>query len=164
MPTSSPIASPTTSATASPSQDLYLHYATNGESYYTDIRIEAGTLTYTYFSDDENRCAQWFKSEPCWSDADLKTITHPLDNQAETALRQLVTDSGILSLGAELLGAHNPKQRAYSEKLEVRLGNDEHQLVYRSRPDAPAKPEPFRQLEEALQQQAQQLLQNQTSQ
>lgn len=133
-------------------EELALHYFTSSESSYTDIKLERGQLTYTYFEDTDNRCAQWFKSTPCWTLADLKTVTAPLDAETETALRQLVSEQKQLELATtEPVAAQPSTERVYSEKLDIRLGTAAQQLVYRSRPDAPPKPESFQKIERLLQ-------------
>lgn len=135
-------------------EDLALHYATSSETSYTDIKIEQGQLAYTYFEDTDNRCAQWFKSTPCWTQADLKTVTAPLDVETETALRHWISEQKRPEAAPpiELQAAQAPSslERAYSEKLTIRLGQHEQQLVYLSRPDAPPKPESFQQIEQLL--------------
>lgn len=135
-------------------EDLALHYFTSTEGSYTDIKLEQGQLSYTYFEDTENRCAQWFKSTPCWTPTDLKTVSAPLDAETETTLRKLVSEQKLMETAATTLktaqGQASP-DRAYSEKLTIRLGQNEQQLVYLSRPDAPPKPESFQQIEQLLQ-------------
>lgn len=141
-------------------EDLTLHYFTSTEGSYTDIKLEQGQLTYTYFEDTENRCAQWFKSMPCWTQADLKTISAPLDAETETALRNVLNEKKLMEATPTALqttqGQASP-ERAYSEKLDIRLGQNEQQLVYLSRPDAPPKSESFQQIEQLLQTAAQKL-------
>lgn len=134
-------------------EDLALHYFTSSESTYTDIKVEQGQLTYTYFEDTENRCAQWFKNTPCWTSADLKTVTAPLDTETEAALRKLVKEQNLMEQAPTALTATEPQpvERSYNEKLDIRLGTNEQQLIYRSRPDAPPKPESFQQIEQLLQ-------------
>ena len=92
---------------------LYLHYSTSSESSYTDIKLHDNQLTYTYFVDDNNRCAQWFKSEPCWQDSDLKTLTLTIDQSIQEKLQHLLADKGgLLALGKDSFGAKNPRDRA----------------------------------------------------
>ncbi len=140
-----------TMPSASDADDLYLHYATNGESYYTDIKVEAGELIHTYFIDHENRCAQWFRNEPCWTQADLRTTKRSLDHQELAALQTLISDSAVLKMNTETFGEQDPHQRAYAEILEVRMGGEACQLTYRSNPEAAGKPAEFTTLEQALQ-------------
>lgn len=140
-------------------EDLALHYFSSSESTYTDIKLEQGQLTYTYFEDTDNRCAQWFKSTPCWTSTDLKTITAPLDADTETELRKLITEQASMNQARIALSSAEPppNERFYSEKLDIRLGTQEQQLNYRSRPDAPPKPESFQQIEQLLQTAAEKL-------
>lgn len=135
-------------------EELALHYFTSTEGSYTDIKLEQGQLTYTYFEDTDNRCAQWFKSTPCWTLADLKTVTAPLDADTETALRSLLHEQQLLEAAPTNLKTAQDQaspERAYSEKLDIRLGQEQQQLVYLSRPDAPPKPPAFQQIEQLLQ-------------
>lgn len=135
-------------------ENLALHYFTSTEGSYTDIKLEQGQLSYTYFEDTENRCAQWFKSTPCWTPADLKTVSAPLNAETETTLRKLVSEQKLMETAVTTLktaqGQASP-DRAYSEKLTIRLGQNEQQLVYLSRPNAAPKPESFQQIEQLLQ-------------
>jgi hypothetical protein len=133
---------------------LALHYFTSSEANYTDIKVEDNQLTYTYFEDSTNRCAQWIKNEPCWQPTDLKTVTAPLDAATEAELRKLIDEQKVLDPAATTLAAASeaaPQERAYTEKLDIRLGAKEQHLIYRSRPDAPPKPEAFEQIEQTLQ-------------
>ena len=133
---------------------LVLHYFTSTEGSYTDIKLEQGQLVYTYFEDTENRCAQWFKSTPRWTPTDLKTVSAPLDAETETNLRKLVSEQKLMETAATTLKVAQGQasaDRAYSEKLTIRLGENEQQLVYLSRPNAPPKPEFFQQIEQLLQ-------------
>ncbi len=41
---------------------LMLRYQASAEAAFTDIRVENQVLSYTFFRDKSNRCAQWFKS------------------------------------------------------------------------------------------------------
>lgn len=140
-------------------KDLTLHYFTSSESTYTDIKLEQGQLTYTYFEDTDQRCAQWFKSSPCWTTADLKTVTAPLDAETAAELHKLVTAQPLIAQAPAALTAAEPQpaERAYHEKLAIRLGSHEQQLSYRSRPDAPPKPEAFQHIEQLLQTAAEKL-------
>ena len=138
-------------------EELSLHYFTNSESTYTDIKVEQGQLTYTYFEDTENRCAQWFKSTPCWTKDDLKTITTALDANTEAALRKIISEQhGLQQVATSLVSNNTSMQRAYSQKLDIRLGSFEQHLDYHSRPDAPPKPAAFEQIEQILQNSADQ--------
>ncbi|MEZ5478075.1 MAG: hypothetical protein R3E95_11515 [Thiolinea sp.] len=138
--------------TTMPTPDFLLRYQTSAEASYTDIRIEHGQLTHTFFTDRNHRCAQWFQSSPCWNQNDLQTLSRPL---TEAELQTLWTDiqsSGVLEL-EEQYGESNPRSRAYTETLRVRTAADEPEQVirYRSTPSAAAKPAAFAQLETSLQ-------------
>jgi len=136
---------------------LYVHFASNGESYYTDISIENGQLRYTYFHDENNRCAQWFRSEPCWSQAGLKTVQTQLSQQQQQQLTEIIKQSGILQSPHDASGDTRAGQRVYTEKLAIRLARQTRQLRYHSSPSAPPKPEAFARIENTLRQYAQQI-------
>lgn len=142
-------------------EDLALHYFTSSESSYTDIKLEQGQLTYTYFEDTESRCAQWIKNTPCWTSTDLKTVTAPLDAATETELRKLVTEQKRMEQTpvAALTTEPQAVERSYNEKLAIRLGTNEQQLIYRSRPEAPPKSKSFQQIEQLLQNAAEKIKQ-----
>ncbi|MGB0845864.1 MAG: hypothetical protein ACPGSM_04020 [Thiolinea sp.] len=136
--------------------DLHLRYQTSSETSYTDLDLKGNVLTYTYFSDDENRCAQWFKNSPCWTEADLKSRTITLSDQEMAALLALVKASGCFELEGNSFGEPNLRTRSYTETLSVKLGDQERKLRYRSSLEAEAKPGAFAQLEQALREQIKQ--------
>lgn len=134
------------------STKLKLNFHSSGESFYSDIQLDDGKLAVTYFTDSEQRCAQWYKSQPCWNPTDLETITTHLTPEQQQELTKLIQNSGLMQLEGDRFGAQNLRERAYSEKLTVQLGAVERHLVYRSRPDADPKPIAFAQVESALRQ------------
>ena len=131
---------------------LKLHFHTSGESFYNDIQLDDGRLFITYFTDAEQRCAQWYKSQPCWTPADLETISMNLSSEQEQNLTKIIETSGLMQLEGERFGSKSLRERAYNEKLNVQWGNIERQFIYRSRPDAEPKPDALIQVENALRQ------------
>ena len=133
-----------------PGSGLYLHFLATGESFYTEIKLANGILSYTYFEDTNGRCAQWVKSSPCWQESDLKTISMALPNEDLDNLYAVVKESGILALKRDTFGGAKAGQRHYAQRLEVGIDGTEKKLVYQSFPGASKKPEAFARLETAL--------------
>lgn len=129
---------------------LSLRYQTSSETSYTDLDLQGNVLTYTYFIDEDNRCAQWFKSTPCWTEADLKTRTVTLGEHEIEALSALVRHSGYFDLTENEFGETNKRERAYTETLTVKHGDQERVIRYRSSLASAKKPGAFAQLEQAL--------------
>ncbi len=129
---------------------LMLRYQASAEAVFTDIRVEDQVLSYTFFRDKDNRCAQWFKSTPCWTTDDLKTVTRDLDATELEALAAMVDSSGILTLKGDDFGESDLRRRAYTETLTVNLNGAERVLRYRSTPEAEGKPKAFSSLEKVL--------------
>jgi hypothetical protein len=130
--------------------ELSLRFLATGESFYTEISLAHGILSYTYFEDTTGRCAQWFKSSPCWQQSDLKTISMALTNEDLDNLHAVVKDSGILTLQRATFGDAKAGQRHYDQRLEVSLDGTTKKLVYQHFPGASKKPEAFARLETAL--------------
>jgi hypothetical protein len=141
---------PTFAQQALPGSGLYLHFLATGESFYTEIKLVDGILSYTYFEDTEGRCEKWVKSSPCWQKDDLKTISMALPNEDLDNLYAVVKESGILALKRDTFGGAKAGQRHYAQRLEVGIDGTEKKLVYQSFPGASKKPEAFARLETAL--------------
>lgn len=135
---------------APPDDGLYLRFLATGESFYTEIKLEHGILSYTYFEDTENRCEKWIKSSPCWKNSDLKTISAALPKEDLDNLYTLAKENGILKLAKETLGGAKEGQRYYAQRMDVRINGKEKHLVYQSFPGSTKKPEAFSQIETAL--------------
>ncbi len=129
---------------------LYLRFLATGESFYTEIKVEQGILTYTYFEDTSGRCQQWIKSTPCWQVQDLKTISAALPNKDLDNLYTLAKQNGILKLTKETLGGAQQGQRFYAQHLEIRIDKQQKHFIYQHFPGAAKKPEAFAQIETAL--------------
>lgn len=127
-----------------------LRFLATGESFYTEIKLENGILSYTYFEDTDNRCAQWIQSAPCWRDSDLKTISMALKDEDLDNLYSVAKDSGVLKLSREAYGGARQGQRYYAQRLEVGLDGKRKTVVYQHFPGAAQKPEAFARLETAL--------------
>lgn len=129
---------------------LYLRFSATGESFYTEITLENGILSYTYFLDEEKRCEKWVKSTPCWRESDLKTISMALPDADLDNLYTLARESGIFKIKSDKAGSAKPGQRYYSQQMEVRIDGKIKKLTYQSFPGATQKPEAFSMLETAL--------------
>ncbi|QTR50109.1 hypothetical protein [Candidatus Thiothrix anitrata] len=132
------------------SPNLQLRYFTSGESFYTEIKLEQGILYHTRFEDTDNRCAQWIKSTPCWTEDDLKTVSMALDPADIGNLSAVIKDSGILGIQETSLGGAKQGQRHYAQRLEIQMDGEQKHLIYRSFPGSAAKPEAFQRIETAL--------------
>lgn len=129
---------------------LYLHFLATGESFYTEITLENGILSYTYFIDEAKRCEQWVQSTPCWRESDLKTISMALPDEDLDNLYTLARESGIFKIKADKTGGAKPGQRYYAQNLEVRIDGKSKKLIYQNFPGSGKKPEAFSMLETAL--------------
>lgn len=129
---------------------LTLRYQVSAEAMFTDIRVENGVLSYTFFTDKDSHCAQWFKSTPCWTTDDLETVEHALKSVELEKLADLVDSSGVMALEGDAFGETNLRRRAYTETLTVNWGGAERVLRYRSTPEAEGKPAAFTVLENTL--------------
>lgn len=129
---------------------LYLRFLATGETFYTEIKLVNGILSYTYFVDEKKRCEKWMQSAPCWKDSDLKTISMALPDEDLDNLYTVAKESGIFSIKASKVGGAKQGQRYYAQKLEVRIDGKDKQLTYQSFPGSRKKPEAFNRLETAL--------------
>lgn len=129
---------------------LYLRFLATGESFYTEITLESGILSYTYFIDAEKRCEKWVQSAPCWRESDLKTISMALHDEDLDNLYTLAKESGIFKIKSDKVGGAKQGQRYYAQDLEVRIDGKTKKLTYQSFPGSSKKPEAFSMLETAL--------------
>ncbi|HPQ95863.1 MAG: hypothetical protein KDI44_18405 [Thiothrix sp.] len=137
--------------------DLKLHYHTAAEARYIDISLEQGRMDYTFLPDADTRCAHSVRAGPCWNRENLQTLSRPLEQDELEQLYQTVQDSGILTLSQDAFGETDRHRRAYVTRLQVSTGGRTRDLVYRSNPQAAARPPAFARLEQALLEQAQRL-------
>lgn len=133
-----------------PGNEFSLRFLATGESFYTEITLANGILSYTYFEDTDGRCAQWVKSTPCWQEEDLKTISLALRPEDLDNLYAVIKESGALTLKRDTFGGAKAGQRHYRQTLDIMLDGKEKQLVYQSFPGASPKPEAFARLETVL--------------
>ena len=136
--------------TVAPADDFYLRFFATGETFYTEITLEHGILSYTYFEDSQKRCTQWLKNTPCWQAEDLKTIHAPLKPTEISALQQIIESNALLNITTENMGKAQKGQRYYAQQLTIHFKNQTKNLTYQSFPNATAKPNGFAQLETAL--------------
>ncbi|HPE59172.1 MAG TPA: hypothetical protein PLB10_02450 [Thiolinea sp.] len=137
--------------------NLELHYHTSAEVRYLDINLVHGRLDYTFLPDADTRCARSVSATPCWNRDDLQTLSRQLDRAELQQLYQTVLDCGILALPQQVFGETDRRRRAYVTRLQVSADGQTRDLVYRSNPQAAAKPAAFARLEQALLQQARSL-------
>ncbi len=133
-----------------PGNEFSLRFLATGESFYTEITLANGILSYTYFEDTAGRCAQWVKSTPCWQEEDLKTISLALRPEDLDNLYAVIKESGALTLKHDTFGGAKAGQRHYRQTLDIMLDGKEKQLVYQSFPGSSPKPEAFARLETVL--------------
>ncbi|OQX13183.1 MAG: hypothetical protein BWK73_13025 [Thiothrix lacustris] len=133
-----------------PGSEFSLRFRATGESFYTEITLANGILSYTYFEDTAGRCAQWVKSTPCWQDSDLKTISLALPPEDLDNLYAVIKESGALALKRDTFGGAKAGQRHYPQTLDIMLDGKEKKLVYQSFPGSSPKPEAFARLETVL--------------
>lgn len=133
-----------------PSNEFSLRFLATGESFYTEIALANGILSYTYFEDTTGRCAQWVKSTPCWQAEDLKTISLALRPEDLDNLYAVIKESGALTLKRDTFGGAKAGQRHYRQTLDIMLDGKEKQLIYQSFPGSSPKPEAFARLETVL--------------
>lgn len=133
-----------------PGSDFSLRFRATGESFYTEITLANGILSYTYFEDTAGRCAQWVKSTPCWQAEDLKTISLALRPEDLDNLYAVIKESGALTLKRDTFGGAKAGQRHYPQTLDIMLDGKKKQLVYQSFPGSSPKPEAFARLETVL--------------
>ena len=133
-----------------PGGEFSLRFLATGESFYTEIQLANGILSYTYFEDTAGRCAQWVKSTPCWQQEDLKTISLALRPEDLDNLYAVIKESGALALKRDTFGGAKAGQRHYRQTLDIMLDGKEKQLVYQSFPGSSPKPEAFARLETVL--------------
>ena len=122
--------------------DLYASYSYTAEATYVDIQIEKNKLSYTYFEDIEDKCAQWFLQAPCWESEDLKTVEAQLSTKELSELYNLVQTVDFFNL-EDTYGGASEGQRYYSYTLNVKANGKEKEVVYQSFPEASPEPEQF---------------------
>ncbi|MBJ6610157.1 MAG: hypothetical protein JG718_07340 [Candidatus Thiothrix moscowensis] len=133
-----------------PDRELYLRFLATGESFYSEITLENGILSYTYFANSNNRCAKWVQSSPCWRESDLKTISMALPKEDLDNLYAVANESGIFGIKADKIGGAKAGQRYYAQHVEARVDGKEKHLIYQSFPGSAQKPEAFHRIETAL--------------
>ena len=138
-----------------PQPALTITYLFTTEATYTRIEVNQDTLSYTFFDDENNACAQWIRQEPCWTQHDLKTEQVSLSESDIQALVALIQQETFMELSATC-GNAPPGQRYYPYRLEVKLGETEKEVVYQSFPEAPPMPDAMAKIIEKLEELAEQ--------
>lgn len=121
------------------------HYTTEGNSYNAQIDDLKITFTHTDYEKIKDRCAQWIKQSPCWTEEDLITEEAHLTSQEITDLKNLIEETKIM----QLEDYYGPSQgeRCYPYILKI----DEKEINYCSRPEGPSQPEAFSKVTEKIQ-------------
>ena len=125
-----------------PELDFIIDYYYTAEATYIDIEIKQSNLTYTYFEDTENKCAEWIKQSPCWNLSDLKTNTTQLTDDEINETINTIHNAGFMSLN-DTYGVQDELQRYYTYTLSVTMGEKEKQVIFLSYPDGPTMPDAF---------------------
>jgi hypothetical protein len=119
---------------------LTVTYIFTTEATFTGIEVSQDTLSYTFFDDEPNKCVQWVRQEPCWTQQDLKTENAALSPGDIQTLLALIQQVGFMEL-SDTYGNAPPGQRYYPYTLEVTLGEAKKEVIYQSFPEAPPMPE-----------------------
>ena len=136
-------------AQAAPASPFKISYFSSAEASYDRIELEGPNLTYTYFDDEKQSCAQWVQQAPCWTAEQLKSRSIRLTDAQLDELQQLIRSSGFMSLD-DSYGKAGETQRYYGYTLSVELGGQKKAVLYQSFPGAEPMPEAFARLEDKL--------------
>jgi hypothetical protein len=148
-------ASPNTTPVTSPLSIVY-HLA--AEATYKNIEVNQSQLTYTFFEDTQNKCANWVAQSPCWTDNDLQTKQIALSTAEVTTLVNLIRQTDFMKLG-DTYGGAAEGIRYYAYTLKVQLADEQKEVIYQSFPGSEAKPEAFEKLEARLRELVQEKIQ-----
>jgi hypothetical protein len=132
-----------------PQPELSIVYLFTAETTFDKIEVKQGKLSYTYFEDVNNKCAQWIYQSPCWTEQDLQAKEASLSNSDINDLITLVLQTKFMEL-ANSYGNAPPGQRYYPYSLKVKLGEVEKEVIYQSFPDAQPMPEAMEKLIDRL--------------
>ena len=130
---------------------LYVKYHYTAEATYQDIEISRSELIYTYFPKEiaKEKCANWIKQSPCWTEEDLRTSQVSLSEDEIDDLVSLIRKTGFMDLESTYGGA-DESQRYYAHGITVKIGEKEKAVVYQSCPDASPMPDAFEKLMDKL--------------
>jgi len=129
--------------------ELSITYRFTAETVFEKIEINQNKLTYTYFEDIANKCAQWYYQYPCWTEKDLQTKEATLSTSDINDLIKFILQIKFIEL-ANSYGNAPPEQRYYPYILKVKLKDIEKEVIYQSFPTAQPMPEAMEKLIEVL--------------
>ncbi len=127
---------------------LYMNYHFTAEAAYQDIKISQSKLIYTYFEDVEGKCEGWVAQTPCWAGEDLTTKETTLSEKEINELVSLIDQTNFMKLENTYGGATHG-QKYYPERLSVRIGEKEKEVIYQSSWASPM-PEAFKKVKDKL--------------
>ena len=129
---------------------LYMNYHFTAEAAYQDIKISQSKLIYTYFPEEvaKEKCAKWIKQVPCWAGEDLTTKETTLSEEEINELVSLIYQTNFMKLENTYGGATHG-QKYYPERLSVRIGEKEKEVIYQSSWASPM-PEAFKKVKDKL--------------
>lgn len=123
---------------------LGYHYTTEGS--YLDVRLEGSEIAFVHLDYDKvkEKCAQWIRQEPCWTEDDLVREEAELTRTEIDELHALVEETGVMRLD-DYYGP-GEGERCYAQTLTAGY----REIVYCSAPNGPAAPEAFTRVSEKL--------------
>jgi hypothetical protein len=128
------------------SKKLLVKYHYTTEVSYYDVQIDGTKIIYTKTDDEKikERCAQWIKQSPCWTQQDLITKEAELTSKEIADFKKFIETSKV----KQLKNYYGPAQgeRCYSYTLKI----DKKEIVYCSRPNGPSEPEAFTKVVEKI--------------
>lgn len=124
-------------------------YLFTAEAAFDKIEVNQGKLSYTYFDDVNDKCAQWVNQKPCWTEQDLRTKEADLLEGDINGLITLIRQTKFMEQ-TDSYGGASSEQRAYPHHLKVKLGEVEKEVVYQSFPAAQPMPEAMKKLIDRL--------------
>jgi len=129
---------------------LYMGYHFTAEAIYQNIEINQSKLIYTYFPEEvaKEKCAKWIKQVPCWAGEDLTTKETTLSEEEINELVSLIYQTNFMKLENTYGGATHG-QKYYPERLSVRIGEKEKEVIYQSSWASPM-PEAFKKVKDKL--------------
>lgn len=133
------------------SNEFSIGYHFTAEVSYFDAQINGSKLVYTfvYPEDIKDRCGQWTRQEPCWTQNDLKTGEARLTETEISGLVNTIREMKVMELD-DYYGPENQAARCYPYILSIKLDSSEKQITYCSSPDGPSAPESFKKVGEMI--------------
>jgi hypothetical protein len=129
--------------------DVHARFSYSAETVYRAIEVDGLKLKVTYFKDADKKCKNWIEQRPCWTEKDLTIKEARLTKRDLSDFTSLINQSGFLLLEKNYGGA-KAGQRFYTETLNVKLGEVQHEVIYQSFPEAAPRPEAFKKVSQWL--------------